>query len=36
VDRGYINPNDVHPSAEGSAFFARVLWQAMVEHCIAQ
>lgn len=36
VERGYINPNDVHPSPAGSKFFAEAIWDAMVERCIAQ
>jgi hypothetical protein len=34
TDRGYINPNDVHPSAKGSKFFAGVIWTKMKEQCV--
>jgi len=34
TDRGYINPNDVHPSPAGSTFFANAIWTAMKKDCI--
>jgi lysophospholipase L1-like esterase len=34
TDRGYINANDVHPSAAGSKFFAKAIWEAMKARCI--
>jgi lysophospholipase L1-like esterase len=34
TDRGYINPNDVHPSPAGSKFFASVLWNEMKKNCV--
>lgn len=34
TERGYINPNDVHPSPQGSQFFAEAIWSAMKAECI--
>jgi lysophospholipase L1-like esterase len=32
----YLNPLDVHASPEGSKVAGGLIWQAMVDHCIAQ
>ncbi|HEX6241185.1 MAG TPA: SGNH/GDSL hydrolase family protein [Polyangiales bacterium] len=32
----YLNPLDVHASPEGSKVAGALIWQAMVDHCIAQ
>ena len=34
TERGLINPLDVHPSAQGSQFFAEVIWEKMKARCI--
>lgn len=34
TDHGYINDNDVHPSAEGSKFYAKYMWQQIRAACI--
>jgi hypothetical protein len=34
TDHGYINANDVHPSPEGSKFYAQYMWDRLQESWI--
>ncbi len=34
TERGFINANDVHPSASGSQCFVGAIWKAMQARCV--